>query len=133
MSTRCKWCQRDMPPQAQRGRPREFCGATCRKAHQRAVDRILAEHEVDTLIERVWGVLNEWYSPDLDLTAMTHSLMRIRLDELAAHPLIVGSQSARLKFTAEPIVDPGPSSLNGISPAPPSAPAVQGRGYINKR
>lgn len=127
MPTRCKWCQHDMPPQAHRGRPREFCGPACRKAYQRAVDRILAEHEVDTLIEHVWGVLDEWYSPDLDLTAMTHSRMRIRLDELAAHPLIL----ARLKFQARPPA--APSSLNGISPASPSAPAVQGRGNIRVR
>jgi hypothetical protein len=85
------------------------------------------EHGVDTLIEQVWGVLEAWRSPALDLAAMEHTRLRLRLDELAAHPLIVGSRAARLRFLGP--ADPVPSSLNGLSPASPSTPVVQGRGH----
>jgi hypothetical protein len=47
---RCRWCRRQLPRRAGPGRPREFCGGSCRQQdylrRQRAADAGLAEHEL---------------------------------------------------------------------------------------
>ena len=47
---RCRWCRRRLPERRGPGRPREFCGGSCRQQdylrRQRAADAGLAEHEL---------------------------------------------------------------------------------------
>jgi hypothetical protein len=47
---RCRWCRRRLPERKGPGRPREFCGGSCRQQdylrRQRAADAGLAEHEL---------------------------------------------------------------------------------------
>lgn len=47
---RCRWCRRQLPARTGPGRPREFCGGSCRQQdylrRQRAADAGLAEHEL---------------------------------------------------------------------------------------
>lgn len=47
---RCRWCRRQLPVRRGPGRPREFCGGSCRQQdylrRQRAADAGLAEHEL---------------------------------------------------------------------------------------
>ena len=47
---RCRWCRRALPGRAGPGRPREFCGGSCRQQdylrRQRAAEAGLAEHEL---------------------------------------------------------------------------------------
>jgi hypothetical protein len=125
--TRCYWCQRPVQqPRNRRGRPREYCSNRCKTAYNRAERRIFARRGVDTLLEYVWGALEAWRSPALDVAAMENGVMRVRMDELAAHPLIAGS---RADAPAQPV----PHSLNGNSPAFPSPPTVQGRGILSNR
>jgi hypothetical protein len=49
-SLRCRWCRRQLPVRTGPGRPREFCGGSCRQQdylrRQRAADAGLAEHEL---------------------------------------------------------------------------------------
>ena len=49
-ATRCRWCRRQLPDRKGPGRPREFCGGSCRQQdylrRQRAADAGLAEHEL---------------------------------------------------------------------------------------
>ena len=46
----CRWCRRRLPEKKGPGRPREFCGGSCRQQdylrRQRAADAGLAEHEL---------------------------------------------------------------------------------------
>ena len=47
---RCRWCRRRLPVRKGPGRPREFCGGSCRQQdylrRQRAREAGLAEHEL---------------------------------------------------------------------------------------
>lgn len=47
---RCRWCRRRLPERKGPGRPREFCGGSCRQQdylrRQRAREAGLAEHEL---------------------------------------------------------------------------------------
>jgi hypothetical protein len=47
---RCRWCRRALPGRTGPGRPREFCGGSCRQQdylrRQRAAEAGLAEHEL---------------------------------------------------------------------------------------
>jgi hypothetical protein len=46
----CRWCRRRLPERKGPGRPRQFCGGSCRQQdylrRQRAADAGLAEHEL---------------------------------------------------------------------------------------
>jgi hypothetical protein len=46
----CRWCRRRLPERTGPGRPREFCGGSCRQQdylrRQRAQEAGLAEHEL---------------------------------------------------------------------------------------
>ncbi len=50
MDPRCRWCRRRLPERTGPGRPREFCGGSCRQQdylrRQRAREAGLAEHEL---------------------------------------------------------------------------------------
>ncbi len=62
---RCRWCQRPLADRAGAGRPRQYCGHSCRQrdyeARRRAVERGLDEGEIivtrarlDALQDQLW-------------------------------------------------------------------------------
>lgn len=108
----CRWCRRRLPARKGPGRPREFCGGSCRQQdylrRQRAREAGLAEHELvvtrgelDDLHDKLYVLEAAVEDVDRDLeSARTASDYREALAWLleAARPLL-----------ASRIGDPAPS------------------------
>ena len=76
----CRWCRRRLPERKGPGRPREFCGGSCRQQEylrrQRAREAGLAEHELvvtrfelDDLHDRLYVLEAAVEDVDRDLAA----------------------------------------------------------------
>jgi hypothetical protein len=99
----CRWCRRRLPVRTGPGRPREFCGGSCRQQEylrrQRAREAGLAEHELvvtrgelDDLHDKLYVLEAAIEDVDRDLASGTPTVAEYReamawlLD--AARPLL---------------------------------------------